>query len=70
MAPKRKPSLMVVHLKHFDDLRLSFQCSNRAAAYGFVNADRLARLIVDEVQLRQTKQRKNSVAHLEFGLDG
>src|SRR5262249_9102345 len=43
--------------------------SNRTSADMLVYADRLSRPVVDEVDLRQTKQGWRAVAHLEPCLD-
>ncbi len=45
------------------------ECCNRPAADVLHDADRLALLVVDEVDIRQPVNRRYSVAHLKFELD-
>src|SRR5208283_5662006 len=57
-------------LQHFEIAVGIAECRDRAAADELIDADRLASLVVDEIEFRQTEKLRFAIAYLELSLDG
>ena len=56
-------------LQHFDIAIGIAECRYRTAADELIDADRLASLVIDKVEFRQSEKLRPAIAHLELRLD-
>ena len=66
--PEARASPAVVHSQHLQVAVGVAERGDRAPADELLDADRLARLVVDEVELRQAHEHRLAVAQLELEL--